>query len=404
MKFSVVVRTGEGAHESRSIDAANRFAIYALVEKEGSTVESIREGGGFSMPAWTKIQIGTGIGTEERITVTKNLSAMLTAGLTLSRALSVIDRQSSNKSLKKVMQELAASVKRGASFHEALAAHPKVFPPLYVAMAKAGEESGTLAASLKAIAKQMDRTHALAKKIRGAMIYPCIILFAIVVIGILMLLFVVPTLASTFEELNVPLPLSTRVILASSAFMTAHWVLAVLLMLLAVAAVAALARSKAGGAAFLWLSLRMPVVKTLVRETYSARATRSLASLISAGVDMLAAIGIAREVVGNRTFGAVLDEAQTRVRKGEPLSAAFNDHADLYPVFVGDMIAVGEETGNVAGMLGQVADYYETDVEEATKDLSTIIEPLLMLFIGVFVGIFAVSMIAPIYSISSAIN
>jgi type IV pilus assembly protein PilC len=148
----------------------------------------------------------------------------------------------------------------------------------------------------------------------------------------------------------------------------------------------------------------MPVVKTLVRETYSARATRSLASLISAGVDMLAAIGIAKEVVGNRTFGAVLDEAQARVRKGEPLSAAFNDHADLYPVFVGDMIAVGEETGNVAGMLGQVADYYETDVEEATKDLSTIIEPLLMLFIGVFVGIFAVSMIAPIYSISSAIN
>ena len=135
----------------------------------------------------------------------------------------------------------------------------------------------------------------------------------------------------------------------------------------------------------------------------SARAARALSSLLSSGVEMLTAISIAREVVGAKLFADVLEEAEMRVKKGEPLSVAFSNHPKLYPVFVADMIAVGEETGKVSDMLAQVAQYYEVDVEDRTKDLSTIIEPLLMLFIGAFVGVFAVSMMAPIYSLSSKI-
>jgi type IV pilus assembly protein PilC len=135
----------------------------------------------------------------------------------------------------------------------------------------------------------------------------------------------------------------------------------------------------------------------------SARAARSLSSLLSSGVEMLSALKIAGEVTGDNAFGKVLQEAEERVRKGDPLSTPFIEHSKLYPVFVGDMIAVGEETGKVADMLGQVAQYYETDVEERTKDLSTIIEPILMLFIGGAVGIFAMAMITPIYSLSDKI-
>jgi type IV pilus assembly protein PilC len=140
-----------------------------------------------------------------------------------------------------------------------------------------------------------------------------------------------------------------------------------------------------------------------VRETFSARAARALSSLLASGVEMLSAIAITEEIVGDNRFGKVVGESGARVKKGDALSAAYIEHPKLYPVFFGEMIAVGEETGQVSGMLSQVAEYYENDVEEGTKDLSTIIEPMLMLFIGAFVGVFAISMISPIYSLSSQI-
>jgi type IV pilus assembly protein PilC len=332
------------------------------------------------------------------------MGAMLTAGLTLSRALSVMERQSGNKALKSIVISLEAQVKAGKAFHEALAEHPKVFTKLYIAMAKSGEESGTLAASLGIVAKQMERNHALVKKVRGAMIYPGVILSAIVVIGILMMVYVVPTLASTFIELGVKLPLSTQIILAISNFMVAHFILVVAGIVAAVVLVVLAVRSKVGGRLFVKAALHTPVVGELMRETYAARAARTMSSLLSSGVEMLTALSISGEVVGNPTFASVIEEAAERVKKGDALSAAFSEHEKLYPILFSDMIAVGEETGKVAEMLTQVAEYYETDVEDRTKDLSTIIEPVLMLIIGLAVGVFAVSMIGPIYSLTSQIS
>lgn len=270
-------------------------------------------------------------------------------------------------------------------------------------MTKAGEESGTLAGSLQTVAKQMERSNTLTKKIRSAMIYPCIILFAIVVIGVLMMIYVVPTLSATFKELGVALPAATQAIISTSDFMSHHVIVVFLALIAASLILLAFLRSKTGGAIVLAVALRIPVIGTLVRETMSARVSRTLSSLLASGVEMLNALEIAEEVVGDNRFGKVVHEAATRVRKGEPLSAPFTEKTKLYPVLVGDMIAVGEETGRVSEMLAQVAEYYENDVEEGTKDLSTIIEPMLMLVIGAAVGVFAVSMISPIYSLSSHI-
>ncbi|HEX8591651.1 MAG TPA: type II secretion system F family protein [Candidatus Paceibacterota bacterium] len=404
MKFSVVVRGSDGAESTQIIEAPTRFAVYSEVEKGGATVVSLEEKGAqLALPAWANMTFGSGVKTEQRITLTKNLSAMLAAGLTLSRALSVIARQTANKTLKKIVNDLELGVKSGASFHEALGKHPKVFSRLFVAMTKAGEEGGKLAETLKVVARQMETAHQLTKKIKGAMIYPSIILGAIVIIGVLMLIYVVPTLSSTFVSLGVDLPRSTQIIVGASDFAVDNVVVVFGLLLLLVAGGYFFFRSKFGSRMVLGASLHMPVIKDLVRETYSARAARTLSSLLSSGVEMLTAIGITAEVVGENRFGTVLKEAEARVKKGEALSATFNDYPKLYPVFVSEMISVGEETGKLADMLGQVAEYYEQDVEARTKDLSTIIEPILMLFIGVFVGIFALSMIAPIYSLSDKI-
>ncbi len=403
MKFRVTVKTQEGSEEKRVVEAASRFGVYAELEKEGATVLSVEEGAGLSMPKWTQLTIGTGVKMDEKITFTKNLAAMISAGLTLSRALSVIERQSTNKALKRIVIDLEDRVKKGDAFNSALAEHRNVFSELFIAMTKAGEESGTLAESLAVVARQMDKANTLQKKVKGAMIYPSIILSAVVVIGILMLMYVVPTLSSTFKELGVELPATTQAIVSASDFMAAHVVLVFVLLIGFFAGLMLFLRSKVGGKIVLFISLRLPIIGELVQETMSARAARALSSLLSSGVEMLSALAITGEVVGDNVFGKVVAEAAERVRKGEALSAAFTDHPKLYPVFVADMIAVGEETGKVADMLGQVASYYETDVEDRTKDLSTIIEPVLMLFIGTVVGIFAMSMISPIYSLSDKI-
>ena len=403
MKFQVVLKKADESEETRTMDAASRFEIYESVQKEGASVVSITEGHSSGM-AWMDITIGSGVKTLERITFTKNLSAMLNAGLSLSRALNVIERQSGNKVLKKIVADLQERIKSGMSFHEALAIHANIFPKLFIAMTKAGEEGGTLSETLKTVAKQMDRSETLNKKVKGAMIYPMIILFAILVIGILMLIFVVPTLASTFGSLGAKLPLSTRIILGASNFTThnAGVVLGGLAVLIVGGAL--FFRTKRGKALVLFSSLRLPVIGELVKETMSARTARTLSSLLSSGVEMLNALSITGEVVGDNIFGKVIAEAEAGVQKGEPLSKSFIEHPKLYPIFFSDMVSVGEETGKVSDMLGQIADYYETDVEDQTKDLSTIIEPLLMLFIGAFVGVFAISMIAPIYSLSSSIK
>jgi type IV pilus assembly protein PilC len=236
------------------------------------------------------------------------------------------------------------------------------------------------------------------------MIYPAIIVFAVFVIGILMLIFVVPTLAATFASFGSKLPFATQVILDMSNFMRNNFIVVLIGLIVIVTAAMTFFRSHAGGVTVLFCALHMPVIGELTRETFSARAARTLSSLLGSGVEMLTALSITREVVGDNVFGAVVKQAEDKVQKGEQLSVSFIEHPKLYPILFSDMISVGEETGKVSDMLGQIAEYYENDVEDRTKDLSTIIEPLLMLFIGAFVGVFAVAMIAPIYSLSSSIG
>ncbi|MDP2593785.1 MAG: type II secretion system F family protein [bacterium] len=404
MKFRATIRKKGSLDEERVVEAPSRFVVYEDVQREGGLVVRIQEARTkFALPAWTSITIGSGVKRSQVIRVASNLSAMISAGLTLSRALSIIERQSSNKRLGRIAAGLSDSIRKGSSFHEALSAYPRVFSGLFVSMARAGEESGSLAEALEVVALQMERTEELTKKVRGAMIYPAIVLIAIIIVAVLMLMYVVPTLTKTFTELGVAIPLTTQIIVALSDFMAANVLLVFIGLVAFFIGLVAFVRSRVGSTLVIRVALHLPVIGELVRETYAARTARTLSSLLSAGVPVLRALAITKDTVRAEAFAAVIAEAETRVKKGGALSAAFAEHAKLYTVLMSDMLAVGEETGKVGEMLKQVAEFYETDVAERTKDLSTIIEPVLMLFIGTVVGIFAVSMIAPIYSLSSAI-
>ncbi len=404
MKFRATIhKEGGGADSIRVIDASTRFAVYEQVQKEGGVVVELAENEGrFKLPSWFSYSIGTGVKHAEVIRMARNLSAMLGAGLSISRALSVIERQSGNKRLKTIVVDLSNSIKGGSSFYESLGKYPKVFPKLFVAMVRSGEESGSLAEALTTVGLQMERSEELVRKVRGAMIYPSIVITAVIVVGILMLIYVVPTLTSTFTQLGVQVPLATRVIVSLSNFMVAHVVLVFMALIAFVVGGIAFVRSRTGSKIVLAIALRLPVIGELVRETYTARASRTLSSLLASGVPVLDALSITKEVVHAEAFARVVAEAEEHVKKGELLSASFATYPKLYPILMSDMLAVGEETGKVAEMLKQIAEFYEGDVAEKTKDLSTIIEPVLMLLIGTIVGVFAVSMIAPIYSLSSA--
>lgn len=403
MQFRTTIRKEGAPDQIVTIDAPSRFAVYDQVQNEGGTVVQISESsGGFTLPKWLFISIGSGVKHSEISRLAKNLAAMLGAGLSLARALSVIERQSSNKRLKAIVIGLSDAIRKGSSFHEALAAYPRVFSGLFIAMTKAGEESGALAESLSMVGLQMERADELTRKIRGAMIYPAIVVTAIIVVGILMLMYVVPTLTSTFTQLGVQVPLATRLIVSLSDFLVGNMALVLTAIIVFVFGGIAFVRSRTGQNIVLRIALYLPVVKELVRETYAARASRTLSSLLASSVPVLEALAITREVVGAPLFANVITEAEAHVQKGESLSVAFSGHTKLYPLLMSDMLAVGEETGKVTDMLKQIAEYYEADVAEKTKDLSTIIEPVLMLLIGVGVGVFAVAMIAPIYSLSSA--
>ena len=404
MKFRFTVRKEGAQDQIRTLEAPSRFAVYEQIQKEGGMVLELTEDTAyFKIPAWLDITFGTGVKRSEIIRTAKNLSAMLSAGLSISRALSVIERQSSNKRLKTIVTGLSESIKNGSSFHEALTAYPKVFPEIFVAMARSGEESGSLADSLTVVALQMERSEELIRKIKGAMIYPTIVVIAVCIVGVLMLIYVVPTLTSTFTALGVQVPLATRVIVALSDFMVDNLVLVLMALAAFVMSSVIFVRSRTGSRIVLAAALHLPVINELIRETYTARASRTLSSLLSSGVPVLESLSITKEVVHAEVFAKVVEEAEEHVKKGEPLSTSFSEHTKLYPILMSDMLAVGEETGKVADMLKQIAEFYEEDVAQKTKDLSTIIEPILMLLIGTFVGIFAVAMIAPIYSLSSAI-
>lgn len=406
--FTYTGEDQEGKKVTQTVTADDRYAVYDIARRDGHRITSIDEskkggfGGGFNMER-INIMLSR-VKADELVMMTRNLGSMLNAGLTATRALSVIERQSTNPKLKSVLKRVVERINNGEQFYESLKEYPDVFSDLYVAMIKSGEESGNLAESLKTLSVQMERASNLTKKIKGAMIYPGIVITVMVIIGILMMIFVMPQITGVFKGMDMELPATTQFLINTSDFFAENTLVALGIMIGTVAGVIYFLRTRVGKTMSSWVATRLPVIGTMVKETNSARTARTLSSLLNSGVDVIQAIEITEEVVQNVFYKKVLQDARVRVEKGTALSEVFIERTDLYPILVGEMILVGEETGQISGMLGELAIFYETEVERKTKDLSTIIEPLLMVVIGAGVGFFALAMIAPIYSISDGLS
>ncbi|MBP6879792.1 MAG: type II secretion system F family protein [Candidatus Pacebacteria bacterium] len=407
MNFIYKAQTKVGTLIEGMIEAENKFDAAKKIRDEGNTPVSIKEGNkpknrGISflnnLPFLNKVKLS------QKIMFARNLAGMLAAGLSLYRALEVLQKQSNNPTMKSVLTGMIAEIDKGGTLSGGMQKYPNVFQSLFVSMVRAGEESGGLPNTLKEISVNLEKSYNLKKKVKGAMMYPSVIMIAIVIVGILMMTFVVPTLAGTFKELNVELPASTQIVISISDFFSNHFLLAVGILISFFSGIVLALRSRRLAPIIDKVILRLPVIGGIAVQINAARTTRTLASLMGAGVEITRAIEITKDVVQNIHYKKVLDEALISVQKGIPISETIKKYPKLYPVMVGEMAEVGEETGELSKMFLDIAEFYESEIEGKTKDLSTIIEPVLMLFIGAAVGFFAVSMLSPLYSIMDSIQ
>ena len=408
--MSTFTYTGEdknGATVTQTVEAADRFAVYEIARVAGHTVDSISSKGKFSLKGLLNVEkfeyMISRVKDDELVMVTRNLGSMIVAGLPLTRALAVIERQSKNPRLKGVIKDVLERINKGEQFYQALARHPKVFNDLYIAMMQAGEESGGMADSLATLSTQMEQSSSLKKRIKGAMMYPSIVIIILVIIGILMMIYVMPSITGTFESLDADLPATTQALITVSNFMNENTIATFALLIAFIGGNIYFFKTAFGKKVASWTIPKLPVIGTMAKEVNAARTARTLSSLLSSGVDVIRSLNITEQVVQNYYYKQIIAEAAVRVEKGTALSEVFIEREDLYPILVGEMILVGEETGGIAKMLQELAIFYENEVQQKTKDLSTIIEPILMVVIGGVVGFFALAIIAPIYSIGDSI-
>jgi type IV pilus assembly protein PilC len=400
VEFSYVAEK-DGAHYNGTLDVPDRFSVYQKVREEGGKIISISavgDGWQATFRKWSSIV--SSVSPYEKVIFARTLASMLTAGLPLSRALSISERQTGNDKLKSVLSSIGDDVRKGSTFHDSLGKFPKVFSPLFIAMTKAGEESGNLASALQNIAEQMDRTYKIKKQVRGALMYPSVVLVAMVGVAYMMMTQVVPNLKKTFQEVGAQLPAMTQVLITISDALVENTYFVLFGVLIFVGTFYYLLHTPRGKRAADFTFLYFPIVGPMIKEVNTARAARTLAALSAAGVDIIRALSITKEVVQNSYFKADIAKAEDAVTKGQPLSGTFTAKECIFPMLFGEMISVGEETGSIADMLQKIAIFYEDEVEQKTKNMSTIIEPLMMLFIGGGVGVFAVAIISPIYSLT----
>ena len=395
--FSGQTETGvETVKDLRALAQSLKSSGLVLIKAVSQDQEKPKRG--FSLPSFFHIS------ATEKIMMTKNLSIMYATGLSMVKSFDILASQAKKQGFKKALQKIRDEVNKGKNLSEALTLYPNVFSELFCSMIKVGEESGTLDEVFSVLSFQLDKEHELKSKIQNAMVYPGLIVLTMMGVGVLIVTVVLPKLGVFFESMNAPIPIYTRIVLASGIFLSQNWYL--LFLVPAVLAVFFWMALKTEEGKKLWdtFLLRLPLISPLVKKNNSALLIRSLSSLISAGVPLVKTLEITSTTAGNYYFKKALQDSVEKVKKGEKLSSALKIYQNIFPLGSIEMIEVGEETGKTSTILKKLADFYEREAASATEKLSVVIEPLLILVLGVVVGLFAFSIIMPMYSALGSIQ
>lgn len=339
----------------------------------------------------------------EKIIFLQNLEIMIRTGFSLADALRVLTQQTKNKEFHKIIEEMQQFVEGGGNFSVGLKKYPKVFPEVMVNMMAAGETAGKLEKTLKQIVTQLKKTHTLHNKIRNALTYPLIVLFAMLGIGTLMIIFVVPKILMLYEGTTFQLPLPTRIVLGTSRFVTQNGLLVAGTLITLIALFSFILSREKGKYYFHSLLNKTPLVKRIMQQINLAKLHRVFNSLVSTDIPIVESFQIIAKTLSNRPYRYYLQQSAERLRKGETIYTVFKERPDLFPPTVAAMIHVAEESGNLENITNEIANFYEEEVDSTMSNLSVIIEPVLMLLIGAGVGLMAVAIIMPLYGLVNQI-
>ena len=344
----------------------------------------------------------SGVSLNDKILFIQNLSVMLKAGIGMGKALKILSTQTANRRFKQILDQVFQDVEAGKSLGDALARYPQAFNNIFVSMVRVGELSGNLDKSLEYLGIQLQREHNIIAKVRGAMIYPMVIVFAVVVIGFLLGLFVLPSLLSTFKDSGVALPLPTRIIIFLVDLLQQHTFLIIGGLIGLVIAFIAVLRTEKGQRIFDKILVNTPIFGGIVKKLNMARFARIMSSMLKSGTPILEGLQIAADSLGNYEYKNAINVTVQDVKVGKTMAESLAKYPKLFIYLVTQMISVGEESGTVEAILEEIAVRYEAEVDDTMSNLSSVIEPVLILGIGTVVGILALALIGPIYSISSS--
>ena len=381
------------------VEAATLQQAGSLLHERGYFIITLKEASTGFLPFQIKLK-GGGVGFNDLVHFTRQLSTMITAGLTLVESLSILKQQIKKPALLKLVSELEDEVRGGKSFAEVLEKYPNTFPPIYLALVRAGEASGKLDVILGRLADNLEKTRDFHNKVRGALIYPAIVVSGMLLVSIIVMTVVVPRLTSLYKEFGVTLPLPTRILIGLSNVLINWWLLLLIIVAGLVVLFLKFRTTWFGKHILSSFSLSLPIFGPLMKESTLVEVTRTLAILIEGGIPILTALKISREATGNILFQEAFLAASKRVEKGFPLSEHFLENK-LIPPILGQMVSVGEQTGKLGDSLFKLSNYFETEADNAVRSLTTMIEPLIMVVLGLGVGFLVMAVLLPIYSLTS---
>jgi type IV pilus assembly protein PilC len=401
--FAYVGRSKSGAVKKGELVARSRDEAVEQLRKQSVVVTSLEEKAakeGFSF------SLGSGVGEKDLVVFTRQFGTMINAGLPLIQCLEILSTQSENAALRKAVGEVKGHVEGGSTFSDALRKHPKIFDDLYVNMVHAGEVGGLLDTILGRLSKHIEKAMKLKGQIKSAMVYPAAIVgIAGIVITVLMI-WVIPVFEKMFKEMSggkMALPGPTQLVIDMSNFAQGNWYIILGTIVAIVMGIKKYYATTQGRLAIDKLMLKLPVFGDLIRKASVAKFTRTLGTLLASGVPLLEALTICAKTSGNKVVEGALLEAKVSISGGKTISEPLAK-SGTFPKMVTHMISVGESTGALDNMLGKIADFYEDEVDQAVTNLTALLEPMMMVFLGVTVGFIVVAMYLPIFTMASAIS
>ncbi|OGE74071.1 MAG: hypothetical protein A3C49_03835 [Candidatus Doudnabacteria bacterium RIFCSPHIGHO2_02_FULL_42_25] len=399
MEFLYNARDNEGGFRTGTVEAVDEAKATEIVRAHGLIVIKIAPFTKLDM--LERLRLFDSVSVKELVLFTRQLATLIDAKISIVQALRILESQVSSAKLKSTIKDIGSHVEGGESLSSAIARHPQIFSDMFVNLLRAGELSGKMDESLSYLANQMEKDYDLRSKFISAMTYPAFVVAALIVVGFLMMVYVLPPMISVLTESNVELPITTKILVVVTGFFSKYWVLVLAFLVVSIGLLIFYARTAGGRYVIDRFKIHLPIFGNLFEKIYMARFARNLATLIAGGIPIVQALDSVADIIGNVVYRDIVMKAGTQVRNGKSVASALTASPE-FPVIVAQMTQIGESTGQLQEILEKLAGFYEKEVDSNLKVLTTLLEPIVMLLLGVAVATIVAGILMPIYNLASA--